>query len=92
MRHMEKMLVAAKAAAELTGDIFATWTVEYESPLGYVIQVRWAKLGPPKIRLQDMGMQLVISEARAGSDPHIHQYVLGVMGELLEDDKRRTGD
>lgn len=93
MRHMEKVQKAAKAATELTGDIFATWWVDYAEPLGYMIQVRWSQLAPPGSanRLQDMGMQLVISEDRAGSDPNIHHYVLGVMGELLEDSKNRSG-
>lgn len=91
MRHMEKMLGAAKAAAELTGDIFASWWVDYEERLGYMIQVRWSRRGPAGYvdRLEDRRMQLVVSEARAGSDPNIHHYVLGVMGELLEDDKSK---
>ena len=84
MRHIEKVLKAAKAASELTGDIYSTYTVEYEGLLGYTVQIRWSRLAPSGGGLENMGLNLVISEARAGSDPCIHQYVLGVMGENLD--------
>lgn len=83
MRHMEKVRVAALYAVQRIECTNATWGVDYDEGMGYIVWVKWREAG----HSEDYGMQLVVSEAFAGSHPDLKGYVAQRLAEFQRNAK-----